>query len=326
MKKIFIVAEIGNNHEGKFSNAIKLIKEAKQAGADAVKFQIYKTEKFIHPSDNIRFNRMKKFELDQEVFLKLKNFSKKIGINFFATPFDDMSLNFIIKNKISPIKIASGDNNNTILINKIFSKNQKCIISTGFLSENEIDKLILKLYRKFGFKKINSNLRLLHCVSSYPANKKNLNLNVIRRFIGKYKFPIGYSDHSLGIDACCLAASLGATIIEKHFTLDKNFSDFRDHKLSADPYDMLKMVRSIRDIELMMGNYKKKIVKDEKKILKSSRRSFYLNKNIKKGEIIDLKFINFLRPEKKNLITFKNYNKVINKKSKKKYKINQEIF
>lgn len=320
MNKVFIVAEIGNNHEGSFQNAIKLINFAKNSGADAVKFQIFKTNEFIHPSHVERYNLMKKFELRQKDFLKLQKYANKKKIIFFATPFDNSSLDFLLKINVPFIKIASSDNDNFYMIDKIISKKKKCIVSLGFLSEVEIKHMVNRLIKKFGIKKVNSNLILMHCVSSYPANKKSLNLSVIKRLNELYKFPIGYSDHSIGIEACCTAAGIGAKVIEKHFTLDNNFSSFRDHKLSANPIDMKKMVEKIREIQIMLGSPKKKITKDEKSIIKFCRRSFYLKKSVKRGEIISLDKLIFLRPFKEKFVSLKNISYLLKKKFNKKFK------
>ena len=139
MEKVFIVAEIGNNHEGNYVVAKKLIYNAKLAGADAVKFQAYNVYKYVSDQNKDRFNRLKKFELSFEEFLKLKNYAKKLNIKFFATPLDLDSLKFLLKNT-SILKISSGDNNNYYYINQILKKNKTCIISTGFLSNKEIWK------------------------------------------------------------------------------------------------------------------------------------------------------------------------------------------
>ena len=314
MKKVFIVAEIGNNHEGNYVVAKKLIYNAKLAGADAVKFQAYNVYKYVSDQNKDRFNRLKKFELSFEEFLKLKNYAKKLNIKFFATPLDLDSLKFLLKNT-SILKISSGDNNNYYYINQILKKNKTCIISTGFLSNKEIDILIKKLIKKFGKKKIIKKLKILHCVSSYPAKKENLNISVIKYLNEKYDLEIGYSDHSIGIQACCLAVANGASIIEKHFTLDKNYSSFHDHLISSDLDEMRNLVKSIRDIEKMIGNKNKKIQPDEKKIINLARRSFYALKNIKLGEKITFNKISPMRPYLKNSYNFDNIEKIINKKS-----------
>ena len=315
----FIIAEIGNNHEGSFSLAKKLIKNAKISGADAVKFQVFKVEKYVSPLNKFRFRRLKRFQLTFKQFSDLKKYAKKIKIKFFGTPLDEDSLDFLIKNS-SMIKISSGDNNNYHFIDKVLKKNKTCIISLGFLNQNEIDNLIKRLIKKFGKKKIANNLKLLHCISSYPAKKEILNISVIKYLKKKYNLKIGYSDHSMGIQACCLAVGYGATIIEKHFTIDKNFSSFHDHSISADFNEMKTLVTSIREIEKMIGNNKKKIQKDETYIKNISRRSFYARQSISFGEKISLDKLISLRPFIENSYSFENLRKIIDKKAWRNFK------
>ena len=241
-KKIFIVAEIGNNHEGNIRNAKKLIYNAKLSGADAVKFQIFKPDLFVHKDQIQRINILKKFQLTYSQFLSLKKYSDKLRIKFFASAFDLESLNFIMKHT-NIIKVASSDNNNFIFLEKILKNKKKCIISTGLLNFKQIEALVTTLKKRYSKRFLQNNLCLLHCISSYPAKDNNMNLNFISQMKKRYKLPVGFSDHSIGIEAPIVAASLGAKVIEKHYTLDNNFSNFRDHKISLNPFDFKKMVQ-----------------------------------------------------------------------------------
>lgn len=312
-KKVFVVAEIGNNHEGDFRLAKKLIYKAYECGVDAVKFQIFKTDLFIHNKDTKNYKKFKKFELSQKKFLLLKNYCKKLGLTFFGSAFDVESLDFLIKNT-HIIKIASSENVNFEMIHKVLRNKKKCIISTGFLDYNSIKKLVNNLNKSFNKKFLKKKLSIMHCVSSYPADNKDLNLNTIKQLKKDLDIEIGYSDHSLGIDACKIAVSLGATIIEKHFTLNKNFSSFRDHQLSANPKEMKEMINHIRDIKIILGNGKKIITNKEKINLNSCRRSYYLKKDVKKGEKIIKENLIPLRPYVKNSVKIENLKKMINKK------------
>tara|TARA_Y100000768_G_C23968273_1_gene679058 strand:- start:467 stop:1447 length:981 start_codon:yes stop_codon:yes gene_type:complete len=313
----FIIAEIGNNHEGSLINAKKLVIEAAKSGVSAVKFQTYLTESYIHPSEKKRFKMLKKFELKRKDFIKLSKFTKQQGLKFISTPLDIDSAIFLSK-IVDIFKISSGDNNFYELI-KIVSKFKKqLIISLGLINENEILKLI-KYVKAIGYLKKTS---FLHCVSSYPVDKKDINLLSIRFIKEKFKVNTGYSDHSIGIDAAVNSYLLGADIIEKHFTLNHNFSKFRDHKLSANPAEMRLLVRKINDLKLMLGYYNKKITKNELMNLKSMRRSVYSKITIKKGERISLNKINFLRPKNKKSLPIK---RVINKLAKKKIMPNSPI-
>ena len=295
-KKVFIIAEVGNNHEGNFNNAKRLIKEAANAGVDAVKFQTFITDKFVsidHPS----YQRLKKFQFSHQQFLKLKKLSHELKLNFISTPLDLVSGIFLKKNcKI--IKIASGDNNFYDLIKIFLDYKKQLIISTGMMDIVDINKLIKFIVKKKGKKFLKNNLSLLHCVSSYPADDKTLNLMSIKFLADQFKeINIGYSDHSIGCEACVAAVALGAKIIEKHFTLNNNFSNFRDHKLSLNPKDMAKMVKMIRKVESQIGRYEKKIRNNEKKLISPTRRSMIARSSIKKKEILTFQNTSFLRPQ-----------------------------
>ena len=318
--KVLIVAEIGNNHEGSFSLAKKLIEKAAKAGVDAVKFQTFKTEKFVNDRDKLKYKRYKKFELSKKEFYKLSKFAKSKKLIFISTPLDIQSA--IDLNKcVDFFKISSGDNNYFQLIEKVLSFKKPVIISTGLLNHGGI-KDLLKLIKKrnFPMKKV----FLLHCVSDYPVVDKEANLISIKYLRDKFKMNIGYSDHTLGIEASIMAVSYGAKIIEKHFTIDKNYSMFRDHKLSSDPKEMLKLVESVRRSSIMAGAYTKKISKNEKKNFKSMRRSLYAKVQINKGERITLDKIKLVRPF--NSLSTKKIKDILNKKAKSLIKKSQPIY
>ena len=295
-KKVFIIAEVGNNHEGNFDVAKKLIRAAAKAGADAVKFQTFVTNDFVN-SDHPSFKRLKKFELTKQQFSKLKKLANTQNLNFISTPLDFSSAHFLKKNcKI--IKIASGDNNFYDLINIFLDHNKQLIISTGMMNALNIKNLIEFILKKKGKKFLKNNLSLLHCVSSYPAEQKSLNLMSIKYLVDIYKkINIGYSDHSIGYDACVTAVALGARIVEKHFTLSNNFSNFRDHKLSLNPLDMKIMVKKIRTVEMQLGKYEKVVQKNEKKVISLSRRSMIVKESVDKNETLTSLNTSFLRPE-----------------------------
>ena len=318
--KVFIIAEIGNNHEGNFNLAKKLIYQASRVGADAVKFQTFKTEKFVNDTDQLKYKRYKKFELSKKEFYKLSKFAKSKKLIFISTPLDIQSA--IDLNKcVDFFKISSGDNNYFQLIEKVLSFKKPVIISTGLLNHGGI-KDLLKLIKKrnFPMKKV----FLLHCVSDYPVVDKEANLISIKYLRDKFKMNIGYSDHTLGIEASIMAVSYGAKIIEKHFTIDKNYSMFRDHKLSSDPKEMLKLVESVRRSSIMAGAYTKKISKNEKKNFKSMRRSLYAKVQINKGERITLDKIKLVRPF--NSLSTKKIKDILNKKAKSLIKKSQPIY
>ena len=301
------------------SQIFRVIEKAAKAGVDAVKFQTFKTEKFVNDTDLLKYKRYKKFELSKKEFYKLSKFAKSKKLIFISTPLDIQSA--IDLNKcVDFFKISSGDNNYFQLIEKVLSFKKPVIISTGLLNHGGI-KDLLKLIKKrnFPMKKV----FLLHCVSDYPVEDKEANLISIKYLKDKFKVNIGYSDHTLGVEASIMAVTYGSKIIEKHFTLDKGYSNFRDHKLSADPDEMSKLVKSVRRSSAMAGMYTKKISKNEKKNFDSMRRSLYAKVQIDKGKKITLKKIKLVRPY--NSISPKKINKILNKKAKSLIKKSQAI-
>ena len=325
IKKTFIIAEVGNNHEGDFRLAKKLIVKAKKCGADAVKFQTIIPELLNIASDKKRIKQLKKFQFSFEQFKKLAKHAKKNKIIFISTPTDLESAEFL--NKIQRyFKIASGDNDYYSLIKKIASFNKPIILSTGLSDIENIynsKKLIFNEWKKNNAKK--NTLTLMHCVSSYPVEKQYANLTAIKSLKSRFKnCIIGYSDHTTGILACTIAVAYGAKVIEKHFTLDKNQSNFRDHKLSADPKEMKQLVENIRLLELMKGNGKKKIETCEKNFIKSLRRSAVASRNLKKNKILSDKDIKWVRTTSGVKIKYKKI--ILGKKLKKDIEKDQIIF
>ena len=314
--KTFLIAEAGNNHEGSIDYARKLIDAASESGADAIKFQTFITEKFISKKEKKRFKMLKRFELSHEEFYNLWEYSRKKKIIFFSTPFDFKSALFLNK-FVKIFKIASSDNNNLPFIEQILKFNKRTIISTGMLKNNEI-----RILYNFIIKKVNkNNLSFAHCISNYPVKYRDVNIRKILYLKKKYPIDIGYSDHSIGISAPLAAVTLGALFIEKHFTLDNNFSKFRDHQLSLNPKDFKKMVLEVRNTEninIFISNKR-----NDLKNKHSLRRSFYANTDIQIGDYIDKYTSDLLRPNTKN----KNLNfiKFKKKKSSKFHKKDSEI-
>ncbi len=319
-KSAYVIAEIGNNHEGSISRAKKMIKLASKTGVDAVKFQTFKTSGFISNKAKEKSIILNKFQLSQANFKELKSYAHKHKLNFISTPLDLDSAYFL--GKISDaIKISSGDNNYFKMIEIALSFNKNVIISTGLLNFKEANKLIKKVTNKFRNKK---KLIFLHCVSSYPVKYKNANLKRISKFKERWKnIKFGYSDHTLGIEACLASRILGADVIEKHFTINKNFSNFRDHSLSADFTDMKHLVLSLKRIEQMIFKFSENLSMDEKKNAKIFRRQPYAFKDLKTNEVLNEKNIRFLRPHLP--VNFTDPQFFLGKKLKKKISKNQLI-
>ena len=296
-KKVMIIAEIGNNHEGNFEIAKKLIDKAKSCKVDAVKFQTF-NRNFFYANDQKKIHKkLKKFNLSFEEFKKLSRYAKKKKLIFFSTPLDILSAENL-NNIQNLFKVASSDNNYFDLIKKIISFKKDIIISTGYADIKLLKKIENKILKSWGNKKNKLNLAFLHCVSSYPtefAESNIFSIKYLKKNLSK-KTIIGYSDHTVGIETSLLAVALGAKIIEKHFTLDKNFSNFRDHALSSDPKEMKILVKKIRLLEKMMKNDKKTPQLSEIKSIKLNRRSCAASKNLKAGIKIFAKDIIGVRP------------------------------
>lgn len=309
--KIFIIAEIGNNHEGSIVNAKKMIKLAKKSGADAVKFQTMRPNKFIDANDTIRIKQLKKFEFTNKQFINLKKYCDKLKIIFLSTPFDLESVDDL-KPLVPLFKISSGDNNYFELIEKVLETQKPLIISTGLNNKNDTDLLFKFIKKKNKFKtNFIDQIAFLHCVSNYPTSLYDASIENIN-YLKKYKCTVGYSDHTIGIEACLTAAVLGARIIEKHFTIDKNFSDFRDHAMSADPKEFKRMVDSIRKIEILCNKNTNNNRFTENNI--NLRRSARYASDIKAGIILNSGSIKWVRPA--NGILFINKSKIVGKKLK----------
>ena len=291
-KNVFVIAEIGNNHEGDFTLAQEMIGRAAEAGVDAVKFQTFVPESYVSCSDPERLERLRKFELAQTDFEALNKQASEYGLIFFSTPFDIASAHFL--NSFQPLfKIASGDNNFFPLIDAVGSFDKPTIISTGLANLDLLDNL----YRKWQKKADKLKLAFLHCVASYPVPKEQANLGAIATLKARYQdITIGYSDHTLGIEAAIYAVAAGAKIIEKHFTIDKNHSSFRDHQLSAEPAEMKILVNQIRQLEILLGTGDKSPQPCEMDLGTAVRRSISAARDIPKGSTLRLEDLTWVRP------------------------------
>ena len=323
MKKPIIIAEAGVNHNGKIHIAKKLINLAKKANANYVKFQFYKTESIVsnkaklapYQKKNIKselsqMKMLKKYELDINKIKHLFYYCKKKKIKFLCTPFDVESAKSLIKIGVREFKISSPDIDNYPLLYALCKIAKKIFLSSGMSTLKDISNT-LDFLKKNNFKK--KNICVLHCISDYPAKKDELNLLAIRLIKNKFKVKTGYSDHSLGDLASISAVVLGAEVIEKHITIDKKMIG-PDHILSMNKKEFENFVMSLNDINLILGREIKTITNGEKKNYKQIKRSVFLKKDIRKGEILKLDHFICKRPRYK--ISPINWSKVLGKKTK----------
>ncbi|MEA3315599.1 MAG: N-acetylneuraminate synthase [Campylobacterota bacterium] len=296
-KKVFIIAEAGVNHNGDIKLAKKLIDIAVEAGVDAVKFQTFKTENLVskntqkaqyqkenmNDNDNSQFNMLKKLELDTKTHKELISYCKARDIMFLSTPFDLDSIDLLNDLGLKIFKIASGEITNLPYLRKIGALNKKVILSTGMANIGEIEDA-LDILTDAGTKK--SNITVLHANTMYPTPMEDVNLKAMVTIGNTFDIKYGYSDHTLGIEVDIAAVAMGASVIEKHFTLDKNMEG-PDHKASLEPDELKNMVNSIRNIELALGSSIKKPSISETPNIDIARKSIVAKKDIKTGDIFD---------------------------------------
>ena len=288
-KNTYVIAEGGLNHNGDINIAKKLIDSAKECGANAIKFQTYKTENFVRET-NQYFDVFKNAELNFEQFKELKNYSKSIGLTFFSTPFDIESAEFLNQLEIPCFKIASSDLTNLPLITKIAKMQKPMIISSGLSTMNEInDAVNCCLFEG------NNQIALLHCVANYPAQPNEVNMNVINTLKKTFDFPVGYSDNGESSLVDIVAVSMGANIIEKHFTLDKKMSG-PDHGFSIDPNGLKSLISQIHEIDQMKGDGIKIPQFSEIKNRLTIRKSITAKRDLQQGKKIQEDDISIKRP------------------------------
>tara|TARA_B100000575_G_scaffold294544_1_gene311370 strand:+ start:11959 stop:12963 length:1005 start_codon:yes stop_codon:yes gene_type:complete len=302
-KKTFIIAEAGVNHDGSLKKAYKLIDAAKEANADAIKFQTWKTEKVVikksikapyqnkYFKDHTQFEMLKKLELNFESFIKIKKYCDKKNIVFLSTADEIESAKFL-KPLIKYIKIGSAEINDFPFLKKLAKFKKPIFLSSGMSNINEIKKAV-KIITSNGLNK--DKICVLHCNTAYPTPFKDANLNAIKTIKNKLNISVGYSDHTPSIEASIAAVTLGAEIIEKHFTINSS-DQGPDHSSSLEPDKFYEMVSSIRNVEKALGDGVKKLSQSEKKNIKSTRKSIVANKKIKKGSKFNKNNITIKRP------------------------------
>ncbi|MCL2687827.1 MAG: N-acetylneuraminate synthase [Methanobrevibacter sp.] len=299
-EKIFIIAEIGVNHNGDVNLAKKMIKEAAKAGAGAVKFQTFIAEDMLtkdtkkakyqekNSKGSSQIEMIKELELSEDDFFELSQYAEEKNVLFLSSPFDTKSVDLLDKLDISGFKIGSGELNNFELIEHIESKGKPIIISTGMSTLEEIQET-------FDFINNKDKLIILHCITGYPSNYEDANLKFISTLKREFKVPIGFSDHSPGIELAIASVGLGVCLIEKHFTLDKTLPG-PDQGASLNPNEFKAMVDAIRNVEIGMGTGERTLCESELEIKKVARKSIVANVDIPKDSILNSHMLTIKRP------------------------------
>lgn len=294
IKRVFIIAEAGVNHNGSLRIAKKMVDIAVKAGADAVKFQTFKAELLVSKTapkaayqentsgrKESQFDMLKRLELDVDTHKKLMAYCKKNDILFLSTPFDKESVKSLVRLGLSIFKIPSGEITNLPYLRCIGKLGKKVILSTGMAYLKEVREAVRALV-KAGTRK--EAITILHCNTEYPTPHEDVNLRAMVRMGRELGVAVGYSDHTLGIEVPAAAVALGATVIEKHFTLDRSMKG-PDHAASLEPSELEAMVRVIRNIEKALGSDVKEPTHSESKNIEAIRKSIHASKYIKMGEL-----------------------------------------
>lgn len=326
MSKVFIIAEAGVNHNGDINIAKKLVDVAVDAGADAIKFQTFKAEELVCKNakkaeyqkqytekDESQLEMLKKLQLDFDKHKELVNYCDSKGIMFLSTPFDLKSIDLLEELDLKIYKIPSGEITNYPYLKKIAGLKKKIIMSTGMCYLNEI-KSALDVLKENGSK--DEDITILHCNTEYPTPIEDVNLNAMITMKNELNVEVGYSDHTLGIEVPIAAVAMGASVIEKHFTLDKQMEG-PDHKSSLNPRQLKAMVEAIRNIEKALGSFKKEPSNSERKNLIIARKSIVAKYKIKKDQILNEENLTCKRPG--SGISPMMWSKVIGKKAMKNF-------
>jgi N,N'-diacetyllegionaminate synthase len=304
-KRCFIIAEAGVNHNGSTELAKKLIDVASESGADAVKFQTFKAENLVskkaqkaeYQTQNMgttesQFEIIKKLEIDEATHIELMAYAKKKNIMFLSTPFDHDSIDMLHNLGLEIFKIPSGEITNLPYLRHIASKNKKIILSTGMSNLSDIENALSIVLDS---KLTRNDITILHANTMYPTPIEDVNLNAMLSIKSAFGCEVGYSDHTLGIEVDIAAVAMGASVIEKHFTLD-NSMEGPDHKASLEPSELKEMVRSIRSIEKALGSFIKEASPSETPNIEVARKSIMTSRAIKKGELFSEDNLTIKRP------------------------------
>ena len=293
-REVLVIAEIGNNHEGDIALAEELIASAAAAGAQAVKFQTIVPERLVGPDQAARLAQLRRFALSAEDHVRLAEAAADAGVLFLSTPFDVASVD-MLDPLVVAFKVASGDNNFVPLLQRIAATGKPLLLSTGMTDLAGVRMALGAVRQVWRERGIDPGIVLLHCVSAYPTPLEEANLRAIAALAALGVVP-GYSDHTIGIAAAPLAVALGARVIEKHFTMAHDHSDFRDHKLSASPAEFKMLVERIREANAALGDGVKRVMPSEAGTAAAARRSIVAARDLPVGHAITPADLTWLRP------------------------------
>lgn len=294
-REVLVIAEIGNNHEGDFARAQELIRRAADAGAQAVKFQTIVPERLVSPSQAARIQQLRKFCFSYDQFARLAETAHGAGAMFMSTPFDVESVRHLDP-LVPAFKIASSDNNFVHLLRAVGSTGKPVVLSTGMATMAQVKGACAVLEAEWRIRGASPGMVILQCVSAYPTPIESANLRAISAIELETGYPAGYSDHTLGVEAAVLSVALGARVIEKHFTLSKTQSEFRDHQLSAEPQELAELVRRVRQARAALGDGVKRVMPVEEAVVAAARRSAVASRALPAGHTLKPDDLAWLRP------------------------------
>ena len=312
MKRVKVIAEAGVNHNGSLDRAIELVNAAHKAGADMVKFQTFSADKLASPNAKLanyqlssqshtqsQWKMLKDLELSHDMHEKIIHHCENLGISFLSTAFCESDVDYL-ENKVDVFKIPSGEATNLPFLEYITKKSKPIILSTGRCDLEEVSNAVSTIkdtWQDIGYspeKKI-APLTILHCTTAYPTKMSDVNLRAMLTLENQFQVPVGYSDHTLGIEVSVAAVALGATCIEKHFTLDRSLPG-PDHQASLEPHELTMMIKAIRNIEKALGDGIKKPRGEEIENLPAARKSWHYSKNLVSGSVLDRNCLVMKRP------------------------------
>jgi N,N'-diacetyllegionaminate synthase len=292
---VIVIAELGNNHEGDPEVALELVRAAAAARADGVKLQTFDPHWFVRPDNEARMAQMERFRLADEDLVRIRDLAHAEGLLFLSAPLDMPSVE-LLEPLVDAYKIASGDNDVPQLLERVADTRKPMVVSTGMSDLAGIraaKEIVESRWAALGH---DGELAILHCVSAYPAPAERAALATIPMLAGELGVTVGYSDHTLGIDACVAAVAAGARVLEKHLTLRHDYSEFRDHQLSAEPEELAELVRRVRGVETLLGEPQRDLVAEEKPVAEVARRSLVAARDLPAGHVLGAGDLTWMRP------------------------------